>query len=163
MHPIPKTAFIFAAGYGKRLIPLTLQTPKPLIDLGNGQNCLSRHIHFLRTIGVKKIFVNAYHLSEQIIDFLKDEQDCQVIVETELYDTGGGIINALPALQDETLLMLNGDVWIDDLHALGEDVYQMAQTQKQGVLLLCPLEKAIGYTGKGDFFMHSLSLSPTDI
>ena len=63
-------AIILAAGYGKRLLPLTLKTPKPLVQIG--KNCLlEKTIIFLVRNKVKEIVINTHHLGEQIKKFLK--------------------------------------------------------------------------------------------
>ena len=64
------TAFILCAGFGKRLNPITLKTPKPLLklkDLTMLERCISMNIE----LGVKKIFINTFYLEDQINDFLK--------------------------------------------------------------------------------------------
>ena len=64
------TAFILCAGLGKRLNPITLKTPKPLLklkDLTMLERCISINVE----LGVKKIFINTFHLEDQINDFLK--------------------------------------------------------------------------------------------
>ena len=63
------TALILCAGFGKRLNPLTLQTPKPLLEL-NGLTMLENCINVIIRLGVNKILLNTFHLSNQIIDFI---------------------------------------------------------------------------------------------
>ena len=64
------TALILCAGLGKRLNPLTLTTPKPLLELNN-VTMLENCINMLIKLGVKKVFLNTFHLSEQIFEFIK--------------------------------------------------------------------------------------------
>ena len=63
-------ALILCAGFGKRLNPLTLNTPKPLLDINN-ITLLENCINLVIKLGIKKIFINVFHLSDQIIDFIK--------------------------------------------------------------------------------------------
>ena len=91
-----KKAMILAAGYGKRMMPLTKITPKPLIKIGP-KNLLERSIELLIKIGVKEIVLNIYYLSNEIEQFIKNknyEVSINLIKEEELLDTGGGIFNA---------------------------------------------------------------------
>ena len=55
-----KYGMILAAGLGKRMQPITIQTPKPLIKIGN-KNLLERSIELLIKIGVKEIVLNIHH------------------------------------------------------------------------------------------------------
>ncbi len=64
------TALILCAGLGKRLNPLTLKTPKPLLEI-NSITILERCINLIVEIGVKKIFLNTFHLGDQIFEFIK--------------------------------------------------------------------------------------------
>ena len=65
-----KKAMILAAGFGKRLQPLTLDCPKPLLKIGN-KTLLYNTLMFLKSIGIKKVIINTHYLKEQIIDYIK--------------------------------------------------------------------------------------------
>ena len=65
------TALILCAGFGERLNPLTLKTPKPLLKLKD-ITVLESCINIIIKLGVKKIFLNTFYLSEQIFDFIKN-------------------------------------------------------------------------------------------
>ena len=67
------TALILCAGYGVRLNPLTLKTPKPLLELNN-VTMLENCINMLIQLGIKKILLNTFHLSKQIIEFIKKKK-----------------------------------------------------------------------------------------
>ena len=58
-------AMILAAGFGKRLNPLTNNCPKPLIKIGN-ETLLSNTINFLQEFGIKQIVINTHYLGDQI-------------------------------------------------------------------------------------------------
>jgi MurNAc alpha-1-phosphate uridylyltransferase len=62
------TALILCAGFGKRLNPLTLKTPKPLLKIKN-LTILENCINLIIKLGVKKIFLNTFHLSESNFEF----------------------------------------------------------------------------------------------
>ena len=105
---------ILAAGLGKRLLPLTANTPKPLLQVG-GRPLLEHHILNLKAAGFTELVVNAAYLADQIIDFCGDGsrwgvQIC-VSVEAEPLETAGGIINALPLLGNQPFIVVNGDIY----------------------------------------------------
>ena len=67
------TAFILCAGLGKRLNPLTLTTPKPLLELKN-ITMLERCINLIIELGIKKILLNTFHLEKEIIQFIENKK-----------------------------------------------------------------------------------------
>ena len=92
------TALILCAGFGKRLNPLTLDTPKPLIELNN-VSVLETCINLIESLDIKEIFINAFYLKEQIHNFInkKNFKSKISIIEDgkNILDTGGGIKNML--------------------------------------------------------------------
>jgi MurNAc alpha-1-phosphate uridylyltransferase len=68
-----KTALILCAGFGKRLNPLTLETPKPLLKIKN-ISMLEHCINLVVSLGIKNIILNTYHLEDKIIDFVKKKK-----------------------------------------------------------------------------------------
>ena len=109
-------AMILAAGKGTRLAPLTDTTPKPLLALA-GKPLIVWQIEALAAAGVQQIVINLHHLGEQISHTLGDGQRFGVEIryshESELLETGGGIVNALPLLGEAPFWLLNGDIWTD--------------------------------------------------
>ena len=114
-------AMILAAGRGTRLAPLTDTTPKPMLPLA-GRPLIEWQVMALAAAGVSDIVINLHHLGEQIADHLGDGRRYGVNIrysrESELLETGGGILNALPLLQksssqSETFWLLNGDIFTD--------------------------------------------------
>ena len=93
-----KTALILCAGLGKRLNPLTLEKPKPLLELNN-ITLLENTINLIKKLGIKKIFLNTFHLKDQISDYLKEKMfsiSIDIISDGhEILDTGGAIINMI--------------------------------------------------------------------
>ena len=63
------TALILCAGFGKRLNPLTLDTPKPLIELNN-VSVLETCINLIERLDIKEIFINTFYLKDQILNFI---------------------------------------------------------------------------------------------
>ena len=92
---------ILAAGYGTRMRPLTLATPKPLLKVG-GRTMLDQALDkLIAATGIKRAVVNTFYLAEQIEAHLKMRKDIEIVIsrETELLDTGGGIKNALSSFR----------------------------------------------------------------
>ncbi len=107
-------AMILAAGLGNRMRPLTLHTPKPLLEVG-GKPLIVWHIEKLQKIGVTEIVINTAWLGEKLANALGDGSQFGVKIlwshEGEGLETAGGIVNALPLLGDEPFILVNGDVW----------------------------------------------------
>jgi MurNAc alpha-1-phosphate uridylyltransferase len=142
-----KTAMLLAAGRGERLRPYTDHTPKPLIEV-RGKPLLEHQLGWLAKAGVEHAVINLHHLAEQIETFCARRQSAapriSFSVETQLLETGGGIVNALPLLGETPFLLLNGDIFTDfplaELHSLPDwaDVH----------LLITPTP---AYREQGDF------------
>lgn len=110
-------AFIAAAGLGSRLRPLTLTTPKPLIEV-KGKPLLFWHLQKLHQAGIKELVINVSWLRQQIIEFVENQpfHNLQIHISDEQdspLDTGGGIKKALPLLGDEPFLSINADIFTD--------------------------------------------------
>ena len=107
-------AMILAAGMGNRMRPLTLHTPKPLLEVG-GKPLIVWHIEKLQKIGVQEIVINTAWLGEKLVDALGDGSQFGVKIlwshEGQGLETAGGIIKALPLLGNEPFILVNGDVW----------------------------------------------------
>lgn len=107
-------AMILAAGLGNRMRPLTLHTPKPLLQVG-GKPLIVWHIEKLKAIGIREIVINTAWLADKLVAALGDGGAFGVKIlwshEGEGLETAGGIINALPLLGDEPFILVNGDVW----------------------------------------------------
>ncbi len=107
---------ILAAGFGKRMMPLTATTPKPLLRVG-GKPLIQYHIEALRDVGITELVINHAYLGEQIEACLGDGSQFAVNIsysaESEPLNTAGGISKALKLLGDEPFILVNGDIWVD--------------------------------------------------
>ncbi len=107
---------LLAAGFGKRMRPLTDYTPKPLIPV-LGKPLIEYALERLAAAGVTRVVVNLAHLGEQIRDHLGSGErwgvQIQYSAEDEPLETAGGIIHALPLLAPSPFLVINGDIWCD--------------------------------------------------
>ncbi len=102
-------AVLLAAGLGTRLRPHTLIRPKPLFPVLN-QPLLHRLLDMLSTVGCTRIVVNCHHLAEQIDSSLESYPDILVQFEPKILGTGGSLALALQSLDDEPILVMNGDI-----------------------------------------------------
>jgi len=110
-------AMILAAGRGERMRPLTDHTPKPLLRAG-GKTLIEHLIEALAAAGFRKLVINHAHLGAQIEAALGDgtRYGVQIAWSREpegALETGGGIYQALPLLESEHFLVVNGDIWTD--------------------------------------------------
>ena len=110
-----KTALILCAGFGRRLNPVTLKTPKPLLKVKN-LTLLEHCINLVKLIGIKKILINSFYLKEQINEFFKNHQfemDIKIIEDgSNILDTGGGILNLVQKSDETDFLVFNPDtIW----------------------------------------------------
>jgi len=110
-------AMILAAGRGERMRPLTLTTPKPLLQAG-GRCLIEYHLEALVHAGVQEVVVNHGWLGQQIADFLGDGQRYGLRIHYSAegdapLETAGGIIQALPLLGDTPFILVNADIWTD--------------------------------------------------
>ena len=104
-------AIVLAAGFGKRVLPLTNTTPKPLLKINN-ISLLENTLNFLKKFGVKSFAINTHHLSEQIEAFAEKNKsiyDIKIFKEQEILGTGGGIRNALSFFSDKPFISINSD------------------------------------------------------
>lgn len=109
---------VFAAGLGTRLKPFTDNHPKALAEVC-GRPMLSIVIERLKSVGVTEIVVNVHHFADQIIDYLRANDNFGITVyisnETDkLLDTGGGILAAGKWLEgNEPVIVHNADILTD--------------------------------------------------
>lgn len=143
-------ALIFAAGKGERMRPLTNHTPKPLLAVG-GKSLIEWHIEKLAACGIRDIVINTSWLAECFEPALGDGSRWNVTLHysyegTEPLETGGGMLQALKIIGDETFIAVNGDIWSDvDYAALPKTISGLAHL----VLVDNP-----AHNMKGDFVLR---------
>lgn len=108
-------AMILAAGRGSRLRPLTDNTPKPLLKVGE-YSLIEHLIMNLAQHNFNDIVVNVAYLGDQIVTNLGSGEQLGVNIsysyeEAGALETGGGIFKALPLLGPDPFLVVSGDIW----------------------------------------------------
>ena len=150
-----KKAMILAAGYGKRVHPLTLKCPKPLLKIGN-ETLLSKTLKFLEATGINSVVINVHHLSEQIIDYVNNKKfnlTITIVKEKEqILDTGGGVLNALKYF-NESFLCINPDtIWsLDYVKEFKKMENDFLLSDKNCSILVVNKIKSFDKMMKGDF------------
>ncbi len=161
------TALILCAGLGKRLNPLTLNTPKPLLKLKN-ITILEKCINMILDLGIKKILINTFYLEDQIIKFIKNKKfpiDIQIIKDGQnILNTGGGILNMIKSTEDNNFIIFNPDtLWRKDYVT---DIKKMQNfyfsNNLNNILLLIDKKKSFDKNLKGDFNLINKILKKND-
>ena len=119
-----KHGMILAAGLGKRMQPLTLKTPKPLLEINN-YTLLERAINLLISHGVQEISINVHYLPDQIKSFINRKKfKVKITISNEenlLLDTGGGVLKGTQNFGDNPFFVINPDtVWTLSLIHISE-------------------------------------------
>jgi len=154
------TALILCAGFGKRLNPLTLDTPKPLIELNN-ISVLETCINLIESLNIKEIFINTFYLKDQIRTFInkKNFKSKISIIEDgkNILDTGGGIKNMLNHTKEEDILIFNTDtIWKKNY---SKEIIEMEKLyfskQLKNILLLVNKDLSFDKNLIGDFDLQN--------
>tara|TARA_B000000437_G_scaffold114092_1_gene82839 strand:+ start:526 stop:1215 length:690 start_codon:yes stop_codon:yes gene_type:complete len=150
------TALILCAGYGKRLHPITLKTPKPLLKIKD-ISMLEQCINLIEKLGIQKIFINTFYLKDQFVEFLKNKYfnlDIKIIEDGEnILDTGGGIQNMINNSNENDFIIFNPDtVWNynykDEILKM-EEMYFLKKAEN--ILLLVNKKLSFDKELNGDF------------
>ena len=154
-----KTALILCAGFGKRLNPITLNLPKPLLKIGK-ETLLSNTINFLNKYGTEEVVINVHYLGDQIIDYINKKKfnlKINIINEKEkILDTGGGILNALKYFK-ESFVCINPDtIWnLNYLEELKKMESSFFSNKEKCHLLVVNKKKSFDKNIKGDFNLQN--------
>ncbi len=160
-----KKAMILSAGFGKRINPLTLDNPKPLLKIKN-ETLLSNTINFLEFYGVDNIVINVHYLKEKIINYInkKNFKAKITIVEEKdkILDTGGGVLNVIKNFSNQPFIVINPDtIWekkyVSKLKIM-EELFSKNKNAKC-ILLVVKKEKSFDKNLKGDFNIRNNLLS----
>ena len=163
-----KKAMILAAGFGKRIYPLTLKNPKPLLKIGN-ETLLSNTLKFLELFGVKQAVINVHYLREQIVEYLDKSQfnlTINIVNEKDkILDTGGGVLNAIQHFSNEPFLTINPDtIWnshyLEELRLMEKLFFENEKNKCS--LLVVNKKKSFDQSFKGDFSLENNLINRKD-
>ena len=158
-----KKAIILSAGYGKRLNPLTLSKPKPLLEI-NKKTLLENTIYLLEKFGIEEIVINTHYLADQIsafVDSKKFSSKIFIVREYEkILDTGGGVLNAAKKFNDDPFFVFNPDtIWsqsyLEDFKRMEEQYFS---SNYKSILLVVDKKKSFDKTMSGDFNLKKIFL-----
>ncbi len=150
------TALILCAGFGKRLNPITLNTPKPLLEIKD-VSMLERCINLIEKLGIQKVLINTFYLKDQFSAFLKNKNfniDIKIIEDGEhILDTGGGIQNMIKDSNEKDFIIFNPDtIWSNDYK---DEILKMEKIyfseKLENILLLVNKKLSFDKKLKGDF------------
>jgi len=150
------TALILCAGYGKRLNPLTLEKPKPLLTI-NEITLLENCINLIQFLGIKKVIINTFYLKEKIEKFIKIKKfnlDIKIIDDgKKILNTGGGILNMINSSNESDFLTLNPDTVWNKNYVKTIQFMEKFYFSKQikNILLLVNKKSSFDKKLKGDF------------
>ena len=156
-----KKAMILAAGFGKRIYPLTLNCPKPLLKIGS-ETLLSNTLKFLELSGIKQVIINVHYLGDQIIEYINKKKfnlTINIVQEKEkILDTGGGVLNVIKYFSNESFLIVNPDtIWnshyFQELKLMEQIFFK---NKKKCLLLVVNKKKSFDQSFKGDFNLENL-------
>ena len=163
-----KKAMILAAGFGKRIHPLTLKHPKPLLKIGK-ETLLSNTLKFLKLFGIKQAVINVHYLGEQIVDYINRNQfnlTINIVKEKDkILDTGGGVLNAIQYFSNEPFLIINPDtIWnshyLKELKLMEKSFFENKKSKCS--LLVVNKKKSFDQSFKGDFNLKNNLISRKD-
>ena len=150
------TALILCAGFGKRLNPITLNTPKPLLEIKD-VSMLERCINLIKKLGIQKILINTFYLKDQFSVFLNSKNfniDIKIIEDGEhILNTGGGIQNMIKDSNEKDFIIFNPDtIWSNDYK---DEILKMEKIyfseKLENILLLANKKLSFDKKLKGDF------------
>jgi len=161
------TALILCAGFGKRLNPITLTKPKPLLQI-NEVTMLEKSINLIKEMGINKIFINTFYLKEHFSNFIKNKNfnlDIHIIEDGKsILDTGGGILNMTSKSDEDDFIVFNPDtIWSnryrDEIIKM-EEIY--FSKKLDNILLLVNKNLSFDQSLAGDFNLSNNLISKTD-
>ena len=158
-----KTAIILCAGFGKRLMPLTEKTPKPLLKI-NEISLLENTINLIKVLEIKSLKINTFYLSDKIKDFIFSNNfglKIQIIEDgKEILDTGGGLLNVVNNSVETDFIVFNPDTIWNAKYA--NEIKQMEniyfKNNLENILMVVKKDLSFDKRFKGDFSLDGINL-----
>jgi len=131
---VPRKAFILAGGRGTRMLPLTAETPKPMLTV-QGKTLLEHNLDFLKRFGIRDVIISVGYLKERIMEHFKDGAAYDVNITyieedpQEPLGTAGPLKRAKELLKDDSFLVLNAD----ELKDVNLDQFYRTHLQSEGL------------------------------
>ncbi len=161
------TALILCAGFGKRLNPITLTKPKPLLEI-NEVTMLEKSINLIKEMGINKIFINTFYLKEHFSNFIKNKNfnlDIHIVEDGKsILDTGGGILNMTSKSDEDDFIVFNPDtIWSNQYR---DEIIKMEEIyfskKLENILLLVNKNLSFDQSLAGDFNLSNNLISKKD-
>ncbi len=161
------TALILCAGFGRRLNPITLTKPKPLLEI-NEVSMLEKSINLIKEMGINKIFINTFYLKEHFSDFIKNKNfnlDISIVEDGgSILDTGGGILNMTSHSGEDDFMVFNPDtIWSNEYR---DEIVKMEEIyfskKLENILLLVNKNLSFDQSLTGDFNLSNNLISKKD-
>ena len=161
------TALILCAGFGKRLNPISLRIPKPLIKMNN-ITLLDNTLNLVENLGIQKVKINTFYLQEQIINFISNHRlksKIEIIKDgNNILDTGGGILNLIRSSNEKDFLVFNPDtIWgknyLNTINKMQDYYYN---NKINNLLMVVNKSRSFDTRFKGDFELNGNKLFKTN-
>ena len=158
------TALILCAGFGKRLNPITLKIPKPLLEIKD-VTMLEKNINLIKEMGISKIFINTFYLKEHFSNFIKNKNfnlDIHIVEDGgNILDTGGGILNMISHSGEDDFIVFNPDtIWSNEYR---DEIIKMEaiyfEKKLENILLLVNKNLSFDQNLTGDFNLSNNLIS----
>ena len=161
------TALILCAGFGKRLNPITLTKPKPLLEIKE-VTMLEKSINLIKEMGINKVFINTFYLKEHFSNFIKNKNfnlDIHIVEDGKsILNTGGGILNMTSKSDEDDFIVFNPDtIWS---HQYRDEIIKMEEIyfskKLENILLLVNKNLSFDQSLTGDFNLSNNLVSKKD-
>ncbi|TRD10029.1 nucleotidyltransferase family protein [Erythrobacter insulae] len=152
------TAMVMAAGMGKRMRPLTVSQPKPMVRVA-GKPLIDHALDRLAESGIERAVVNVHYMADALEAHVIDRAIPKVTISDErdaLLETGGGLIRAQAHLPDPFFCLNADNIWLDGPRDAFRDLTSCWNPEKMDALLLVVSHvRAANFSGAGDFYMDA--------
>ena len=154
-----KYGMVLAAGIGKRMQPLTLKTPKPLLEI-NSISLIERAINLLIDHGVQEISINVHYLPDQITTYIsKKKFNAKIHISNEkdlLLDTGGGVLEGTRQFKDSPFFVINPDtLWSKKYLQEAKKLEEIFYKNNKPSLLIVNKKLSLDKSFSGDFNLRN--------